>query len=427
MPRVSSAAHRKGGSSKGKGSGKATPPNHGLSPAQKRAATIAAKKSKNLEVDAHDDAGDVSGEEDRESREKDSGGEDGTDFSSSAGSDISEDTHAELVKLIAARKAAKMRRSLSRTSTDVVTAAAAKVSVDKAARKAVRTHASVAEEKRKGDETDDLVEVPAFPVGTIRIRKQVDNLINWLALSTLTRLPTPIPAFGRGPAYASLTLVYTASLLDMRGKINTRDRPDYTTYLTLLEVVRRFLPQLLSHKPSALPVANLYVCDIMAKVKGELDEAFLTLDGQQELIDLTFTAFLVDLRAGGDAFEPVKAVIKFMATLSNSVGNRKTKAAMNTAFSGAQGFSPALQQQQHWQQQQQQQQHGGGQQPQPQWSIEFGMLCREPELLDGRTLQWACVKCGAGASYGARGHNAADCEASDAEIEAWVHHGQAAP
>ena len=55
------------------------------------------------------------------------------------------------------------------------------------------------------------------------------------------------------------------------------------------------------------------------------------------------------------------------------------------------------------------------------------MLCREPELLGCRTLQWACVKCGAGASYGASGHNAADCEASDAEIEAWVHYGQAAP
>ena len=55
------------------------------------------------------------------------------------------------------------------------------------------------------------------------------------------------------------------------------------------------------------------------------------------------------------------------------------------------------------------------------------MLCREPELFDGRTLEWACVKCGAGAYWGAKGHNAADCPASDAEIEAWVHHGQAAP
>ena len=63
----------------------------------------------------------------------------------------------------------------------------------------------------------------------------------------------------------------------------------------------------------------------------------------------------------------------------------------------------------------------------PEWSVEFGMLCREPELFDGRTLQWACVKCGSRALYGAIGHNAADCEASDAEIEAWVHHGQAAP
>ena len=474
MPRVSSAAHRKGGSNKGKGSGKATPPNHGLSPAQKRAATIAAKKSKNLEVDAHDDAGDVSSEEDRESREKDSGGDDGTDGSSSAVSDISDDTRAELVKLIAARKAAK-KRELSRTgtTTDVVTAAAAKFSVDKDAQKARRNDPSVAKEKRKksrvtlgkiidsigtgtvartasphvsglpkarkdtsskkekrkalspeqssGDETDDVIEVPAVPVATIRICKQVDQLINWLALSTLTRLPTPVPAFGHGTAHAGLSLVYTSSLLDMRAKLTSGRRHNYETYLMLLEVVQRYLPQLFSHKPSALPVANLYVCDIMAKVKGELDDATMTFDGQQELIDLTFAAFLVDLRADGDAFKPVEAVIKRMASLCNSVVNKKTKTSIHTAFSGAQGFSPAFQQQQ------QQQQHGGGQQPQPQWSIELGMLCREPELLDGRTLQWACVKCGAGASYGARGHNAADCEASDAEIEAWVHHGQAAP
>ncbi len=168
---------------------------------------------------------------------------------------------------------------------------------------------------------------------------------------------------------------------------------------------------------------------------GELDEAILSVDGQQDLIDFTFATFLIDLRASGDAFQPVASVVKSMASLSTSVLNKKTKTTINAAYSGAQGFSPVLQQQ-HWHQKQQQQgypqqqqhlQHGGGQQPLPEWSEEFGMLCRQPELLDGRTLEWACVKCGAGDSYGARGHNAADCKASEAEIEAWVHHGRAAP
>ena len=313
---------------------------------------------------------------DKESGDKDAGDEDGTESSSSAGSDISEDTKAELVMLIADRRAAK-KRKLSLTSTDAVTASAAKVSVDTATRKARRNDASVAEGERKKSRV------------------------------TLSRI---ISRIGTG------TVAKKASL-----KISG--------------VVQRYLPQLLSHKPAALPVANMYVCDTMAKIKGELDEAILTFDGQQELIDCTFTTFLVDLRSSGDAFRPVEAVIKSMASLSTSVTSKKTKTAINTACSGAQGFSPALLQQ-YWQQPQQQQgyhqqqlqlQHGGGQQTQQQWSDEFGMLCREPELLDGRTLQWACVKCGAGASYGARGHNAADCEASDAEIEAWVHHGQAAP
>jgi hypothetical protein len=481
----SSAAQRKGSP---KGSGKTGPPHskQGKSPAQKRAATIAAKKAKDSEVEEeHEAAGEDSSEEEKESSEQDSGGDDGTEGSSSAGSDFSEDTKAELLKVIAARKAKKSK--LSRTSTDVVTAVSAKVSVDKAAQKARRNDASVAEKKREksrvtlgkiiakigtgtvakaaslkisglskarkstsskkekrkalsspdqssGDESDDLVELPAVPVGEMRIRKVVDKLVNWLALSALTHLPTPVPAFGPSPAHASLTLVYTAALLEMRGKINPRERPTYMTYLGLLEVVQRFLPQLLSHKPAALPVGNLYVCDIMAKIRGELDDAILTLDGQQELIDVTFTTFLVDLRAGGHAFQPVAAVVKAMASLSTSVTNKKTKTTINAAYTGAQGSSPALQQQpQHQQQQQgyhQQQlplQHGGGQQTQQQWSDELGMLCREPELLDGRTLQWACVKCGAGASHGARGHNAADCKASDAEIEAWVHHGRAAP
>ena len=429
MPRLASAAQHKG--AKGKGSGKATPPastptNQGPSKAAKRAATIAAKKARDREVDTQDDASDESSEVDKESGDKDAGDEDGTESSSSAGSDISEDTKAELVKLVADRRAAK-KRKLSLTSTDVVGKGTSS--------KTKKRKALSSPEQSSGDESDDLVEVPAVPVGTMRIRKAVDRLSNWLARSALTQLPTPVPAFGPGPAHASLVLVYTASLLEMRGKINRRERPTYMTYLSVLEVVRRYLPQLLSHKPAALPVANLYVCDTMAKIKGELDEAILTLNGQQELIDCTFTTFLIDLRSSGDAFRPAEAVIKSMASLSTSVTSKKTKTAINTACSGDQGFSPALLQQ-HWQQPQQQQgyhqqqlqlQHGGEQQTQQQWSDEFGMLCREPELLDGRTLQWACVKCGAGASYGARGHNAADCEASDAQIEAWVHYGQAAP
>ena len=429
----SSAAQRKGSP---KGSGKTAPPSskQGKSPAVKRAATIAAKKVKDSEAEGEDDAGEDSSEDEKESSEQDSGGEDGTDGSSSAVSDISDDTKAELVKLIAARKAAKKRRIGTGTS-------AKKASLKIPGLPGVT---SSKQEKRKapsspdrsaGDESDDLVEFPVVPVRTMRIRKEVDKLINWLALSALTHLPTPVPSFGPGPAHASLVLVYTASLLEMRGKINRRERPTYMTYLGVLEVVQRYLPQLLSHKPAALPVANWYVCDTMARIKGELDEAILTFDGQQELIDCTFPTFLIALRSSGDAFRPVEAVIKSMASLSTSVTSKKTKTAINTACSGAQGFSPAFLQQ-HWQPPQEQQgyyqqqlplQHGGGQQTQQQWSDELGMLCREPELLDGRTLQWACVKCGAGASHGARGHNAADCKASDAEIEAWVHHGRAAP
>jgi hypothetical protein len=84
------------------------------------------------------------------------------------------------------------------------------------------------------------------------------------------------------------------------------------------------------------------------------------VDGQQDLIDFTFATFLIDLRAGGDAFQPVAAVIKSMASLSTSVLIKKTKTTIHAAYSGAQGFSPVLQQQ-HWHQKQQQQgdPHGG--------------------------------------------------------------------
>jgi hypothetical protein len=93
MPRLSSAAQHKG-----KGAAKATspaspPPKNGLSKAAKSAATIAAKKAKDREAEAQDD----DGEEDKDSSDMDPDREDGTDGSSSAGSDISEDTKAELV------------------------------------------------------------------------------------------------------------------------------------------------------------------------------------------------------------------------------------------------------------------------------------------------------------------------------------------
>jgi hypothetical protein len=185
-------------------------------------------------------------------------------------------------------------------------------------------------------------------------------------------------------------------------------------YLGLLEVVQRSLPQLFTGSPDNLPIANLHVFEIMTNFKAQLDQAFRILEGQQVLIDLTCGAFITQLCADGHAFDPVAAVVKLMSTLSNSVAARKTKTSINDSCNGSRASSTVSQ-------------HVGGQQPHPEWSEEFGMLCREPELFDGRTLQWACVKCGAGAYWGAKGHNAADCEASDAEIEAWVHHGQAAP
>ena len=383
MPRLTSAAHRKTGSPKGKGSGKKAPPKQGLSPAQRRAATIAAKNAKNL-VEAEDycQAGEDSSEQDTESSEKESGGDDGTDGSSS-GSEISEDTHAELVKVMAARKAAKKLKT------------------------------------------------PGSSARTRRVLASVNKFISWLSKSTFTLLPAPLPVFNRAESH--LALVYTAALLTFSGRVpqGSQVRHDYETYLSLLDVVQRYLPQLFSETPEALPIANLHVFDTMLEFKAQLDEAFRMLEGQQRLIDLTFSAFTTQLCADGDAFDPLAAIVKLMSSLSNSVLAKQTKIEMNDTFSGARGRCPAFQQQyrhqQHQQGYQQHQQHVGGQQPQPEWSEEYGMLCREPELFDGRTLQWACVKCGAGAYWGAKGHNAADCPASDAEIEAWVHHGQAAP
>jgi hypothetical protein len=197
----------------------------------------------------------------------------------------------------------------------------------------------------------------------------------------------------------------------------------------LLEVVQRSLPQLFTGSPDKQPIANLHVFETMTIFKAQLDQAFRNLEGHQVLIDFTFSAFITQLCADGYAFDPVAAVVKLMSALSNSVVAKKTKKSINGSCNGPRASSTVLQHQYPQQrQQQQQQQHVGGQQPHPEWSEEFGMLCRELELFDGRTLQWACVKCGAGAYWGAKGHNAAECEASDgAEIEAWVHHGQAAP
>ena len=452
-----------------------------------------------------DDAAEESGEEDKETSEKDSSGEDGTDGSSSAVSDVSDDTRAELVKLIAARKADKKRKlSGTGTTTDVVTAAAAKVSVEKDARKARRNDASVAKgkreksrvtlskiiasigtgtvartasphvsglpearkdtsskkEKRKalslvqssGDETDDVTEVPAVPFATVQICKKVDKLISWLALSTLTRLPTPVPAFGHGAAHASLSLVYTSSLLEMRANLTSGRRHDYATYLLLLGVVHRYLPQLFSHNPAALPLANLYLCDIISKLKGELDDATMTFDGRQELIDLTFQAFLVDLRADGDAFKPVQAVIKLMASLSNQVVGKRTKTAINTAVSGAQVFPPAFQQRLQQQQQHHQQQPSGGgkgsggtnkgggrgggkngqQRPPPPpglagmvWLGSYGAWCRQPYDGNGIYLKHACVLCGAGSIAPNAGHHGTACLATVAEKADWLQHARA--
>jgi hypothetical protein len=276
------------------------------------------------------------------------------------------------------------------------------------------------------EENHDVVELPAVPAKTRRIRTTVNKLISWLSKSSFTLLPTPLPAFAL--AEGQLSLVYTASLLTVSAWYPPGAQPTYQMYLGLLEVVQRSLPQLFTGSPDDLPIANLHVFDIMTNVKAQLDQAFRNLEGHQILIDLTFRAFTTQLCADGHAFDPVAAVVKLMSALSNSVVAKKTKKSINDSCNGPRASSTVLQHQYPLQrQQQQQQQHVGGQQPHPEWSEEFGMLCREPELLDGRTLQWACVKCGAGAYWGAKGHNAADCEASDAEIEAWVHHGQAAP
>ena len=427
MPRLSSAAQHKG-----KGSGKATPPaspptKRGRSKAAKRAATIAAKKAEDREAEAQVD----DDEEDKVSSDMDSDRDDGTDGSSSAGSDISEDTKAELVKLIAHRRAAKKRKLSQNSTSPVVTAAAARVSIDKAARTKTRVDSSA----KKAKLVDHVL--PAIPARTRRVRASVNRFISWLSKSTFTLLPAPMPAFNRAESH--LALVYTAALLTFSGRVpqGSQVRHDYATYLSLLDVVQRYLPQLFSETPEALPIANLHVFDTMLEFKAQLDEAFRMLEGQQRLIDLTFSAFTTQLCADGDAFDPLAAIVKLMSSVSNSVLAKQTKTEMKDSFSGARGRCPAFQQQDHQQHQQgyqqhqqgyqQQQQHVGGQQPHPEWSEEFGMLCREPELFDGRTLEWACVKCGAGAYWGATGHNAADCPASDAEIEAWVHHGQAAP
>ena len=372
--RSASATKRKG-SIGGSAKAASTSAKQGKSSAEKRAATIAAKKAKESEVEPEDDAGEESSEDDKENSEKDSGGDDGTDGSSSTGSDISEDTKEELLKLITARKAAK-KRKVSPTST-AVTAAAAKVSVDKADQRARRNDASVAEEKRKrsqvklgkiiaslgsgtvartaspqdsgvtktrddsaankpkrkaalpsdddDEENHDVVELHAVPVKTRRIRRSVDMLISWLSKSTFTLLPTPLPAFTLAEGH--LSLVYTASLLTVAARFPPGAQHTYETYLGLLDVVQRSLPQLFTGSAEKLPIANLHVFDIMTMVKAQLDQALRNLEGHQALIDLTFSAFVTQLCADGYAFDPVAAVVKLMTALSNSVVARKTKTA----------------------------------------------------------------------------------------------------
>jgi hypothetical protein len=335
MPRLSSAAQHKG-----KGSGKATPPaspptKRGLSKAAKRAATIAAKNAEDREAEAQDD----DDEEDKVSSDMDSDRNDGTDGSSSAGSDISEDTKAELVKLIAHRRAAKKRKLSQNSTSAVVTAAAARVSIDKAARTKTRVDSSAKKAKRKAalssdeddEESHDVVELPAVPAKTRRIRTTVNKLISWLSKSSFTLLPTSLPAFALAEGH--LSLVYTAALLTVSAWYPPGAQPTCKMYLGLLEVVQRSLPQLFTGSPDNLPIANLHVFEIMTNFKAQLDQAFRNVEGQQVLpvIDLTFSAFITQLCADGHAFDPVAAVVKLMSALSNSMVAKKTKKSITTA------------------------------------------------------------------------------------------------
>ena len=501
----SSAAKRKGSH---KGSGKTGPPHSKQvkSSAQKRAATIAAKKAKDSEVEEEDEAaGDDSSEEEKGSSEQDSGCEDGTEGSSSAGSDISEDTMA-LVKQIDDRRAAK-KRKLAGKSTAVVTASAAKTSVDKPARKALSNDAAVAKEKRKksratlgriiakigtgtvaekaslkisrlpkarkatsskkdkrkapsspeaepssdedGEEDDDVVELPAVPATTRRIRTTVNKLISWLSKSTFTLLPTPLPAFALAEGH--LSLVYTASLLTASAWYPPGAQPTYEMYLGLLEVVQRSLPQLFTGSPDNLPIANLHVFEIMTNFKAQLDQAFRILEGQQVLIDLTCGAFITQLCADGHAFDPVAAVVKLMSTLSNSVAARKTKASINDSCNGSRASSTVSQHQHRQPRQQQQQPSGGGkgsagthkgggkgggkngqQRPPPPpglpgmvWLGSYGAWCRQPYDSNGTYLKHACVKCGAGSIAPNPGHHGTACLATVAEKADWLQHARA--
>jgi hypothetical protein len=118
--------------------------------------------------------------------------------------------------------------------------------------------------------------------------------------------------------------VYTAALLTFSGRVpqGSKVRHDYEAYLSLLDVVQRYLPQLFSETPEALPMANLHVFDTMLGFKAQLDEATRMLDGQQGLIDLTFGSFTPPLCADGDAFDPLAAIVKLMASVFSSVGSR---------------------------------------------------------------------------------------------------------
>jgi hypothetical protein len=221
----------------------------------------------------------------------------------------------------------------------------------------------------------------------------------------------------------------------------------------LLDIVQRYLPQLFADTPAALPAANLHVFDTLIQIKAQLDEATRMLDGQQGLIDLTFGAFTTQMCAAGDAFDPLAAIVKLMASVSSAVLAKQTKNEINDTYRDARGFSPALQQrhQQHHQQQQQQQQHAGGkgsgatrrgsgkgggkngqQRPPPPpglpgmvWMGSYGAWCRKPYDSNGNFLHHGCVRCGAGSIAPNAGHHGINCHATLAEKADWLQHARA--
>ena len=296
------------------------------------------------------------------------------------------------------------------------------------------------------EENHDVVELPAVPVKTRRIRRSVDMLISWLSKSTFTLLPTPLPAFTLAEGH--LSLVYTASLLTAAAWYPPGAQHTYETYLGLLDVVQRSLPQLFTGSADKLPIANLHVFEIMTMVKAQLDQALRNLEGHQALIDLTFSAFVTQLCADGYAFDPVAAVVKLMTALSHAVVAKKTKKSINDSCSGPRGSS-AVVQHQHLQQRQQQQQiaragvpssHGA----QPPLGLglahtstpfppmvglagqamndKFRRWIRYPRDPNGSVMMTACMLCGQGSTPGSVGHRADACGATAQQQEEWINH-----